>query len=213
MNKQYENITKVILLRILSKYKHMKYKEKLNQIKAVLGLEVKLEQMKLDNGTVVEAEVFEPDNEIFVVTGEDRVPIPVGEYVLEDGKILVIAEEGIIAEIKEAVAEEEAPEGEAPPEQEMEAEPASPKKIVESISKELFFAEIDKLKAEIEELKLSKVEPEKVEEVAVELAEEVKPIIASPESVVEKKATNLYSQNKSKTVQSTVWAKLANIKH
>jgi len=193
----------------------MKYKEKLNQIKAVLGLEVKLEQMKLDNGTIIEAEVFEPDNEVFVVTGEDRVAVPVGEYVLEDGKILVIIEEGIIAEIKEAVAEEEAaPEGEAPPEQEMEEAPASPKKIVESISKELFFAEIEKLKAEIiAELKLAKVEPEKVEEVAVELAEEVKPIIASPESIVEKKATNLYSQNKSKTVQSTVWAKLANIKH
>ena len=190
----------------------MKYKEKLNQIKAVLGLEVKLEQMKLDNGTVVEAEVFEPDNEIFVVTGEDRVPIPVGEYVLEDGKILVIAEEGIIAEIKEAVAEEEAPEGEAPPEQEMEAEPASPKKIVESISKELFFAEIDKLKAEIEELKLSKVEPEKVEEVTVELAEEVKPIIASPESIVEKKQVQFHSQKKQLTAQDRVFKRIANFK-
>ena len=113
----------------------MKYKEKLNQIKAVLGLEVKLEQMKLDNGTVVEAEVFEPDNEVFVVTGEDRVAVPVGEYVLEDGKILVIAEEGIIAEIKEAVAEEEPAQEEAPPEQEMEAEPASPKRSLNQLVK------------------------------------------------------------------------------
>ena len=191
----------------------MKYKEKLNQIKVVLGIEVKLEQMKLDNGTIIEAEIFEPDNEVFVVTGEDRVPVPIGEYVLEDGKILVIAEEGIIAEIKEAVVEEEeAPEGEAPPEQEMESAPASPKKIVESISKELFFAEIEKLRGEIAELKLAKVEPVK-EEIKTELAEEVKPIVTSPEVQVEKRQTNLYSQNKSKTIQSTVWDKISNIKH
>ena len=188
----------------------MKYKSKINQIKVVLGLEVKLEQLKLDNGTIIEAEIFEPDNEVFVVTGEDRVAVPVGEYVLEDGKILVIAEEGIISEIKEAVAEEEAPAEEAVPEQEMEAEVASPKKIVESISKELFFAEIEKLKAEIDELKLAKVEPEKVE---VELAEEVKPIIASPESIVEKKKVDLHSNKQNLTAQERVFNRIANFKN
>ena len=84
----------------------------LNQVKTLLGVEVKLEQMKLENGTVLEADKFEGGNEIFIVTEDERVALPIGEYVLEDGQTLVIEEEGIIAEIKEAGAEEEAPEEE-----------------------------------------------------------------------------------------------------
>jgi len=188
----------------------------INDIKTLLGLEVKLEQMKLDNGTIIEAETFEPNQEVFIVTEEERVALPVGEYILEDGKVLAVAEEGIIAEVKEKEAEEEKPqEEEAPVEEEMSDEAPSPKKIVKSVSEEMFFSEIEKLKNEIAELKLSKTieEPKKVEEIEVELAEEVKPIVASPESNVESKSVNLYSQNKSKTVQSTVWAKIANIKN
>jgi len=187
----------------------------INDIKTLLGLEVKLEQMKLDNGTIIEAETFEPNQEVFIVTEEERVALPVGEYILEDGKVLAVAEEGIIAEIKEKEAEEEKPqEEEAPVEEEMSDEAPSPKKIVKSVSEEMFFSEIEKLKNEIAELKLSKTieEPKKVEDIEVELAEEVKPIVASPESNVESKSVNLYSQNKSKTVQSTVWAKIANFK-
>ena len=188
----------------------------INDIKTLLGLEVKLEQMKLDNGTIIEAETFEPNQEVFIVTEEERVALPIGEYILEDGKVLVIAEEGIIAEVKEKEAEEEKPqEEEAPVEEEMSDEAPSPKKIVKSVSEEMFFSEIEKLKNEIAELKLSKTieEPKKVEEIEVELAEEVKPIVASPEANVESKSVNLYSQNKSKTVQSTVWAKIANFKN
>ncbi len=187
----------------------------INDIKTLLGLEVKLEQMKLDNGTIIEAETFEPNQEVFIVTEEERVALPIGEYILEDGKVLAVAEEGIIAEIKEKEVEEEKPqEEEAPIEEEMSDEAPSPKKIVKSVSEEMFFSEIEKLKNEIAELKLSKTieEPKKVEEIEVELAEEVKPIVASPESNVESKSVNLYSQNKSKTVQSTVWAKIANFK-
>ena len=69
--------------------------------------EVKFEQMTLENGAVLEAEAFEAGNEVFVVSGEDRVPAPVGEHLLSDGRVLVVAEEGVIAEIKEAAAAEE----------------------------------------------------------------------------------------------------------
>lgn len=185
----------------------------INDIKTLLGLQVKLEAMKLDNGTVIEAETFEPNQEVFIVNEEERIALPIGEYILEDGRILTVTEEGIIAEIKEPQAEEEAPTEEAPVEEEMEAEVASPKKIVKSISEEMFFAEIEKLRSEIEELKLSKTEPKKVDEVVVELAEEVKPIIASPETEIDKKSVNLYSQNKSKSVQDSVWFKIANFKN
>jgi hypothetical protein len=86
----------------------MKANNILNRILAELSSirEVKFEQMTLENGAVLEAEVFEAGNEVFVVSGEDRVPAPVGEHILADGRVLVIAEEGVIAEIKEAAAEE-----------------------------------------------------------------------------------------------------------
>ena len=88
----------------------MKANSILNRILAELSSirEVKFEQMTLENGAVLEAEVFEAGNEVFVISGEDRVPAPVGEHILSDGRVLVIAEEGVIAEIKEAAAEEEA---------------------------------------------------------------------------------------------------------
>ena len=87
----------------------MKANNILNRILAELSSirEVKFEQMTLENGAVLEAEVFEAGNEVFVMSGEDRVPAPVGEHVLSDGRILVITEEGVIAEIKEAAAEAE----------------------------------------------------------------------------------------------------------
>ena len=87
----------------------MKANNILNRILAELSSirEVKFEQMTLENGAVLEAESFEAGNEVFVISGEDRVAAPVGEHLLEDGRILVIEEEGLIAEIKEAAAETE----------------------------------------------------------------------------------------------------------
>jgi len=87
----------------------MKANNILNRILAELSSirEVKFEQMTLENGAVLEAEVFEAGNEVFVISGEDRVPAPVGEHLLADGRVLVIAEEGVIAEIKEKAEEVE----------------------------------------------------------------------------------------------------------
>ena len=170
----------------------MKEKSILNKVRTLLGMEVKLEMMKLIDGTtVLEAEMFEADNEVFIVTeDEQRIPLPIGEYELENAMILVVVEEGIISEVKEATTEEEVAEPEAETEVEVEAEKSvNPiaKKVIESVSKETFFsAEIEELKKEIEELKtqLSAQNNEvATEEVApVELAEEVKPISFNPEN-------------------------------
>ncbi len=160
-------------------------------------MEVKLEQLKLADGmTVIEADSFDPEMAVVIVTeDEQKIPLPVGEYELEDGRMLVVAVEGIISEIKEKEEEApeveievEAPEAEVPVE--AEAEVATPKKTVESIIKETFFSEMEALKAENEELKaklemFSKVEPttevtteETTEKVELE---EVKPISFNPE--------------------------------
>lgn len=162
----------------------------INKIKALLGMEVSLEMMKLMDGvTILEADAFEMDNEVFIVTeDEQKIPLPIGEYELENGMILVVAVEGIIAEIKEAVVEEEvAPEAEVEVEVEAEAAPVTPtaKKTVESIVKETFFSEIEALKNENTELKAKLESLSKVEEVTeevTELSEEPKPISFNPEN-------------------------------
>jgi hypothetical protein len=198
----------------------MSAKNQINKIKTLLGLEVKLEQMKLDNGTVLEAEVFEAGAEIFIVNEEDRIPVPMGEYSLEDGKVLIVLEDGIIGEIKEATEEAapaEEPAAEVEVEVEAEAEATSPKKVVESITKEMFFSEIEKLRNEIAELKAAttvvkeEVELSAVVETKVELsAEETQPLKHNPEGSVEKKATSLFSQKGAKTTKDLVFAKLFN---
>ena len=73
----------------------------LNEIKTLLNIEVKLEEQKLENGTVVSAEAFEKDNEIFIVTDDEKVAMPVGEYILEDGRLVVVEAEGMIADVRE----------------------------------------------------------------------------------------------------------------
>jgi hypothetical protein len=193
----------------------------LNKARVLLGLEVKLEQMKLDNGAILEAEVFEAGAEVFVVADDERVAVPVGEYEVEGGMIIVVSEEGIIGEIKEAGAEEEAPAEETVEEveeEELSTETASPKKIVKSISEEMFFSEIEKLRTEINELKLSKtevvaeevVELSEVKEDKVELsAEEVEGITHTPENLSDKKELNLYSQKGNKnTTRNRIFNKI-----
>ena len=174
----------------------------INEIKTLLGMELNLAQMKLKDGvTVIEADAFETDNAVFIVNGEEKIPVPVGEYELEDGMILVVTVEGVIAEIKEPVAEEEAPEAEIEVEVEAQAEVATPKRIVESVSKEMFFAEIEKLQAQIAELK--SVKQELSSEVVVE------PLTHSPEVKNEVKL-NKISTNRQMTTQDIVMAKLFN---
>jgi hypothetical protein len=120
----------------------------ISKIKDVLNLseEVKLEQQALENGAVLEAEAFEAGNEVFIVTEDEKVAVPVGEYELEDGKILVVAEEGLIAEIKEAGAEEA-------PEEEVEA---TEDVVLEEEKEEMGYAtkeELAEVKSMIEEIK------------------------------------------------------------
>jgi hypothetical protein len=160
----------------------------LNKVRVLLGMEVKLETMKLDdNVTVIEAEAFEADNEVVVVTeDEQKIPLPVGNYNLEDGRVLVVAEEGLIAEVKEKEEEEEVEvevevEKDEPMEEEMSDAPTKEvKKTIESVVKETFFSEMEALKKENEELKA------KLSGNQVELASEeptVDPISFNPENV------------------------------
>ena len=183
----------------------------LNKIITALGMDIKLEQMTLKNGTVIEAEIFEAGQEAFIVTEDSRVAIPIGEYEFEDGKILVIVEEGIIAELKDAAEAEVEPEAAVEAEPEL-AEPTAVKKVIESVSKEIHFSEeqtslIKEMFVEFKAEILKELKPAEVE-LAVE-DPIVMPIKASPEAAVAKKTIN-FQPNKARTVQSTVYEKMAN---
>ena len=182
----------------------------ITEIKKLLGMEIKLEQMTLDNGTVIEAEMFEAGQAVFIVNGEDRVALPVGEYILDNGMILVVAVEGEIAEIKEAAAEEvETPEVEVEVEQAAEPTPATAKKVIESTVKESHFSkeDVDALKAEIETLKTELAKQVEVIEEKVELS--AQPLTHNPDAKpnVEKV---LFSQNRVMTTFDRVMNKIAN---
>jgi hypothetical protein len=184
-------------------------KEKINALLVTLGMkavEIQLEQQMLSDGmTVIEAEVFEVGQPVFIVAEDQKIALPVGEYTFEDGRMLIVSEEGIIGEIKDATSEEEAPE-EVAPEQDAEMketmESPQAKKIIESIVKEMQFAkdqEIEALKAEITELKKVPEVPE------VELS--VDPIVYNPENKTEVKKVNI-APNKIMSTQDVVMAKL-----
>ena len=168
----------------------MNNKAILNKVKELLGMEVKLEQRKLEDGvTVIEADAFEAGAEVMIVTEDEQmIPLPVGEYDMEGGEqVLVVTEEGLISEIKakeeakeEEVVEEEAKKDYEEKEEEMSEESRPIKKTVESIVKETFFTEIENLKKENAELK-AKLETlsndentneEVVEETTVEVTNE-----------------------------------------
>jgi hypothetical protein len=189
----------------------------INQIKTLLGMEVKLETMKLMDGiTIFEADTFETDKEVFIVTeDEQKIPVPIGEYELEDGRILVVEVEGIILEIKEVATEEEVveetPEVEAgykEDEEKMQATPSA-KKTIESVVKETFFAEIEKLTQENIELKAQLEKLSKVDEVTTEVTElaDVKPIAFNPENTNEVEHFQ-YGSKRPRTMMDSILEKI-----
>lgn len=194
----------------------MDYKLTKNKVRAALGFEIKLAQMMLVDGiTAIEAESFEAGFSVGIVTADGIVPMPVGEYELEDGKILKVEQEGVIASIEDApMAEEEAPMEQPEVEVEVEAQAQpQPKRVVESISKESFFAEIEKVKAEfIAEIEALKAENESLK--AVKLSEvkdeepASEPIVANPEK--ENNEIFTFGQQRVQTIQDKVFEKLFN---
>lgn len=188
----------------------------LNKVKAVLGLEVKMEQLKMENGTLLEADSFEAGQSVFIVTEDEKVALPIGEYELEDNRVLKVAEEGIIASLadeEEEVAEEEVAEEETTEEELY-------------VSKEEFAQAVDEIKAMIDEIKAGygKDEEEEMEEEVEmsteneeqeELKEELskpasEPLKHSPEKVADQKDMVRFAQKRPQTILDKVFQKLNN---
>jgi len=205
----------------------MKSNNVIEKIKDVLNLneEVKLEQAKLDNGTVIEADAFESGNEVFIVTEDEKVALPIGEYALEDGKILVVAEDGLISEIKDAEAEEETEEVE-----EVEAKEEEKEEMGYATKEELAEVKdmIEEIKAMLEPKEdlsaddlgnllteeLAKHEKVELNEIPVEVQAELnepsaEPIVSNPE--VHKTISKFsVSKNRKSTTIDRVMSRLNN---
>ena len=82
----------------------MKATDILKRFEAFLS-RYEFEQQKLENGTLLEAEKFEKEEPVFIVTEDERVPLPVGDYEMENGDKLIVVDEGVIGSIGEAVEE------------------------------------------------------------------------------------------------------------
>lgn len=195
----------------------MKATEILSKIKTYLGEDtadivenieqsqvVELAQAKLDNGTVLEAEAFEAGNEIFILTDDEKVAVPVGEYTMEDGQILVVSEEGLIGEIKSAEQEEEveaSEEAEEQLEEEVEAKYATKEEL----------AEVKSLVEEIKTMIEKKEEMSEVEEQVKEELSETPATEAITHNPEPKKQVNLkFAQNRKQGTIDRVMQKLIN---
>ena len=190
----------------------------LKRIQTLLNTRVELEDRKLDNGTVISADEFAEGQPVFIVTEDERIAMPVGEYQMEDGSILVVEEDGMIAAIKsgeeEEVVEEEVVEEEM-------SGTAAPKKVVESNVVETHFS--DEQKNELVEAILSSVTPlieelqNKVNELEAKLSseEEVveqklsKTFKHTPEVKGEQKKTKLNNANVGNTTLQRVFQRMA----
>tara|TARA_Y100001973_G_C5142742_1_gene303809 strand:+ start:570 stop:1151 length:582 start_codon:yes stop_codon:yes gene_type:complete len=164
----------------------MKSQELLSQIKNLLGMEdVQLEKLNLENGTVLEAESFESGKEVFILSEDEKIPLPIGEYQLEDGRGLEVTEEGIISELNESYMEDEKED-----EEKKKDEKEDDKEEMRYVTREEFRKEMDDLKKSIEEMKhyKDKEKDEMASQVATEIAVEMsnqpaaKPIKHSPEN-------------------------------
>jgi len=206
----------------------MKPMEMLNQIKSVLGVElsteekIELAQAKLENGTVLEAESFESGKEVFILTDDEKVALPIGEYEMEDGKILVIAEDGIISEIKEGGEEEVVEEEVEQVEEELnEEDKYATKQELQEIKS--MVEEIKELMKEGKKEEMHKEEElmsQKLTELACQEDEALKeelskpasePIKHSPEAKEELNKV-VYSQKRNLTTRDIVYNKIANFK-
>ena len=192
----------------------------IDKVRKLVGMDIAKSRVNLATETLnegaatIEAEVFEAGEPVMIVNEEDRIPLPVGEYKLDNGMILVVEEEGVIASIGEEVAEEEAEATEETEEvaaSDNKSETPLPKTIIESVTKEMKFSaeDMDAKDLEIAELKAKITELSKVEEVEVELS--VAPITHNPENKKEVKGFK-YGNNSKLTPAQVIMSKMANIK-
>jgi len=205
----------------------MKATEILNNIKTFLGEEeieknpvelketqeevkVELAQAKLENGTIVESSSFEKGDEIFIVTDDEKVAMPIGEYVMEDGKLLVVEEEGIIADYR--VVSDDVPQKEDEMKEEELEDDGKEAAVYDWEGMEKRIKNLEDAIADLKSKMGEKEDFEKVEEqVKQELSETPAAEAISHNPEVDNKKINLkYAQKRAQTSLDRVLSKMYN---
>ena len=184
----------------------------INKIKTLLDIQITLEERKLDNGTVIEAESFSQGNEVFIKTEDEKVAMPVGEYTLEDGQVLLVKEEGVIADLKTADSKEEEEEEMRDDGEEAAVDDwAGMEKRIKNLEDAVADLKRDK-EPRSEEVKDDKdIEVDAKEEVKEELSEPaVQPIKHSPEGNFKKETAFQFSDKRPMSVLDSVMNKIIN---
>ena len=214
--------------------KGMKAQDILNKIKEVVGIElseevaIQLEEIKLENGTVLVSEAFEEGQSVFIKTEDEEIALPVGEYTLEDGRSLMVKEEGLIDKImnkeeekKEVEAAEETVEAQMEEhedkkeEKEGEEKEGEEKEDMKYVTYEEFAKAVEEIKAMIEAMDHGNKKEEEKEEMSEEVekietelsAETAEPIKHNPEA--ETKSTGWFKSNYyPNTIQNRIYEQL-----
>jgi len=201
----------------------MKAQEVLNKIKGIVGVElaekVNLAEMKLQNGTVIEAEKFEKGEAIFIKSDDEKIALPVGEYVLEDGRLLVVEEEGLIADMRDVsddvAAKEEDMKEEDLAEEKEDMMPEDEAAVYDWAGMEKRIKNLEDAIADLKKDKVEAAKEEIIEEVKEELSTEVElstetaePIKHSPE--LKEEGFKINKSNYPKTLQARIYEKLNN---
>jgi len=169
----------------------------------------------------VEAESFEAGNDIFIVTEDEKVALPVGEYMLEDSRLLVVEEEGKIADVRE-VSDEVPEETEDLVEEDLSEKDLSEETELEEVDDAYLKGmeiRIKNLEDAIADLKADKVEASKVEEEVKKEVEQklstepaAKAIKHNPEGDSSKQVKMHISPKRVMSTKDRVFQKILNIK-
>ncbi len=191
--------------------------------------------MERENGTDIEAEAVEKGKEVFILTDDEKVAMPVGEYILADSRLLVVEEEGMIADVREVSDEVPAKEEitsdlaeEKPTEKPTEktedlAEDTDEKKMADVADWEGMEKRIQNLEDAIADLKKDKISAEEVEEMGYGKKEEMnenlkeelsqpaaQAIKHSPEAVVNKTEKVTFQKQRPRSIMDSVLSKIIN---
>ena len=153
---------------------------------------MKFEEATLEDGTIISADQFEVGSEVFIVVEDERQAMPIGEYAFADGTLLVVEEEGIIAQIG-AVEEEEEVVEESKTEELSEPNTDTKDALVQAIGVlENLVQEFASLKEEVKSFKTEAEENKAKVEEFEKVGEAIKP---NPEGkTVESKSMVEFSQ-------------------
>ena len=206
----------------------MKANDILNKIKNIVGVElsetVELAELTLENGTILVSEEFTKGNAVFIKGEDGEIALPVGEYSLEDGRVLFVVEEGIIDSIRESADEKEADEElseetvaeESTEETELEEEE---KEEMQYVTREEFALALEEIKSMIEKMGNKEKEDmsEQKEEIKEETKEEVNlseektaPVKHNPEAEVDNKINFKIGGSRTTTTMDRVYSKIFN---